>query len=440
MARRIGVRREDKNAYEARVPLTPDDAARLIEQEIEVFIQPSRIRCYSDNAYREAGATIAEDLSSCRVIIGVKEMPIDFIKREHTYIFFSHTIKGQKHNMPLLRQILNKHCTLVDYEKIVDEDGRRPVVFGPFAGMAGMLDSLWALGRRLEHEGTPNPFSDMQVAHKYGSLERAKRAVSQLGAQIAREGISAKLTPMVFGFIGYGNVSRGAQEVFDLLPHRAITPKELLVQGNGVSEARHTLYKVVFKEEDLVRRRDASKTFDLAHYYEHPEEYRSDFEQYVPLIAVLVNCVYWTPRYPRLVTKRLLKQLYAPCDPKSRMALRVIGDISCDIEGSIECTVKATDPGDPVFVWQAEDQRAVMGVKGKGPVVLAVDNLPCELPRESSRSFSNALMPFLPPIVDADYTQPIASLSLPGPIRRAVIAHHGALAPDFQYLASYLKE
>ncbi len=423
---KLGIRREDKNDWERRAPLTPEQVARLIAQGIEVVIQPSRRRAFSDEDYLQAGAQVREDLDDCRLVLAVKEIPLDFFKSGCAYMYFAHVIKGQPYNMPMLAKLIELGCTLMDYEKITDQAGKRLVFFGRHAGLAGMTDTLWALGRRLSQEGLNTPFAEVKPAHAYADLKEIKQAVGRSAERLRRDGLPEKLTPMVFGFTGYGNVSNGAQEIFDLLPHKEVQPHELEKIGS-----KESILKVVFKEEHLVRPKDLKDTFELQHYYDHPELYESDFERYLPVLTVLVNCIYWAPRYPRLVTKQALKHLWEN-HPKPR--LRVIGDITCDVEGSIECCLKCTEPGDPVFVYQPQDGQIAMGVAGRGPVVLAVDNLPCELPRESSHDFGEALMQFVPAIVRADFQADFDELDLPLPIKRAVIAHAGDLAPGFRYL------
>jgi alpha-aminoadipic semialdehyde synthase len=433
MALTLGIRREDKNVWERRVPLTPDHVRRLVEDGVPVVLQPSEIRAFSDDAYREAGAEINEDLSGCPVVLAVKEIPSSFFHPDHAYMYFAHVIKGQPYNMPMLRDLLDSGSTLIDYEKVTDDQGRRLIFLGRHAGLAGMMDSLWALGQKLKVEGFETPFAQLKQTHAYQNLDAVKQAVSAAGKQIAEDGLPPALTPMAFGFAGYGNVSQGAQEIFDLLPHQEVAPEQLHKlpkTGN-----RQKLVKAVFKEEHLVARKDPKKPFNLQEYYDHPELYEAAFDPYVPLLTVMVNCIYWAPQYPRLITKARLRALRDQTVPSR---LRVIGDISCDVEGAVECTLKCTQPGDPVFVYRVTEDDLVMGVEGEGPVVLAVDNLPCELPVESSQDFGDTLMPFIPALVQADYTLPFDKLDLPAPIKRAMIAHRGVLTPDYGYLTSHV--
>jgi hypothetical protein len=319
---------------------------------------------------------------------------------------------------------------------VTDERGRRLIFFGRYAGLSGMVDTLWALGQRLNWEGIPNPFSNLRQAYQYADLAEAKAAVSAIGRRIAQEGMPRSITPLICGFAGYGNVFRGADEIMGLLPVEEIEPHELAPVAQGTDPARNKLYKVVFKEEHTVEPISAQDRFELQDYYDRPEKYRSVFHDYLPYLTLLVNCIYWEPRYPRLVTKADLRRLYRAAKPP---VLRVIGDISCDIEGAIEATVKSTDPGDPVFVYVPIEGRAIDGVEGQGPVILAVDILPSELPRDASEYFSSVLMEYIPVIARADYSVPFEELALPPEIKQAVIVYQGELTSAYRYLERHLE-
>ena len=437
MAALVGIRREDKSRWERRTPLTPGQVSRLRNDEgLDFLVQPSDTRVHSDLEYVQAGAQIAEDLSPCSAILGIKELPLDAIDRHQTYVIFSHTIKGQPHNIPMLRRLMEQGCQVIDYERIVDEQGRRLVFFGHHAGLAGMIDTLWALGQRLAWEGIPNPFKEIRQASTYHDLDSAKAAVQKAGDVIANEGLPASLEPLVIGIAGYGNVSRGAQEILDLLPHEEVAPSRLSDLFESLRSADHRVYKVVFREEDMVEPLMSCEQFDLQRYYDHPDEFRSRFESYIPYLTVLINAIYWESRYPRLLTRKCIKQLYARGQPQ----LRVIGDISCDIEGAIECTTHCTDPEQPLFVYNPCTGDTSPGVAGKGPVILALDILPAELPRESSIAFGKALLPFVSAIARADYSTPFEDCDLPAEIRRATICYQGRLTPDYQYLEDTLYE
>jgi alpha-aminoadipic semialdehyde synthase len=435
MSVRIGIRREDKSKWERRVPIIPRHASQLQEEhDIEVWVQPSDIRVFPDHAYDRAGVPLRENLSECPVVFAVKEIPADFFNHDHTYIFFAHVIKGQPHNMPMLQSLLHKGCQLIDYEKVTDERGHRLIFFGHHAGLAGMVDTLWAFGRRLETEGIANPFSELKQMVQYDGLEEASAAVSTVGKRIAQDGIPQSITPLICGFAGYGNVFGGANEIIELLPVEEIEADQVADVAKH-SGARDVIYKVVFREEDIVEPVSSEDEFELQDYYDHPEKYRSKFDAYLPDLTLLVNCVYWEEKYPRLVTKESLKELYRGT---RQPRLRVIGDVSCDIEGAIEATVKCTEPGNPVYVYDPFEDQAIDGVAGRGPVIVAVDILPSELPREASTYFSSVLMDYVPAIAKTDYSVPFEKLDLPPEIKRAVIVYQGELTPDHRYLKEYL--
>jgi len=431
----FGIRREDKNEWERRAPFTPDAIKELkLEYGISCAVQPSPIRIFSDEEYEKAGAAIQEDISKCPIVFGIKEMPVDFFRPSKTYAFFSHTIKGQKYNMPMLKKIIELGCTLIDYEMIEDKNGKRNLFFGRSAGIAGMIDSLWALGSRLENEKIKNPFSNIKQALEYKSLNEAMESISLAGEKIKKDGLPDALAPFICGFAGYGNVSKGAQEIYGLLPVEELSPAEL---NSFVQKKQYTnkkVYKVVFREEDIAAPRDGVSPFNLNDYYQHPEKYVAKFENYVPCLTMLINAIYWDKRYPRLVTKQCLEALFKHSPPR----LRVIGDVSCDTEGAIECNLHSTTPGNPVYVYNPVKQTAEDGIAGPGVLILAVDNLPCEIARESSSEFCATFKQFVLPIIKADYSADFNDFDLPDQIKKAVIVYKGNLTPKFEYLKDFI--
>lgn len=435
MNKKIGIRHEDKYLMERRVAITPDHARKLIAEEgLKIFVEPSEKRVFTSLEYEDAGAVMAEDMGNAPVIFGVKEMPNSFFEENRTYVFFSHVIKGQAYNMPMLKKMMEKKCTLIEYEKVADDQGRRLIFFGRFAGLAGMINSLWSLGQRLRMQGVENPFSELKQSHKYHSLEEAKAQIRQVGEEITKNGLPSELSPLTIGFTGYGNVSKGAQEISDLLPTIEICPDELLGLQAKNQFSQHHVYKIVFKESDISEPKNADSVFELDHYYAYPEAYINAFEKFVPHLSVLMNCMYWDDKYPRIVSKDFLSEL----NKQGSMKLTVIGDITCDPDGSIECTHKGTYIEDPVFVYDPQSRHPKMGFEGDGILVMAVDILPSELPRDASVAFGNALFEYVKPIVQADYSQSFENLNLPAPIKKATILHHGKLTPDYQYLEEFL--
>ncbi len=436
MNAKIGIRREDKSEWERRVPLTPQTIRELREKYgLEFYVQPSPIRVFKPDEFEQAGAVVQEDLSPASIVLAVKEIPVPCFQPGKTYIFFAHVIKGQPHNMPMLRHMMKLGCNLIDYEKVTDEHGRRLIFFGWHAGVVGMIESLWALGQRLAWEGIPNPFEDIRHTFTYSHLELARQAVRAAGERIKTEGVPEAIAPLIIGVAGYGNVGRGIQDILKELPTLEIQPSELARVATAPAARRDVIYRVLFKEEHSVEPISPEVHFELQDYYHHPEKYRSCFEPYVPYLTVLMNSNYWDARYPRLVTKAYIRELFGGAQPPR---LRVIGDASCDLEGGIECTVKSTDPGDPVYVYDPETGETTMGVAGRGPVIMAVDILPSELPREASEYFSGILAPFIPAIAQADFSKPFEELDLPPEIKRAVILYHGELTPDYKYIEKFL--
>jgi saccharopine dehydrogenase (NAD+, L-lysine forming) len=431
----IGIRHEDKYVMERRVPVVPAHMKKLIENHgLQFCVQSSPKRIFTDSEYREAGAKVKENLCDCPVIFGVKEIPESFFEEGKTYVFFSHVIKGQSYNMPMLKKMMELKCNLIDYEKVEDEMKRRLIFFGRFAGLAGMINTLWSFGQRYKELGIKTPFEIIRQSHTYNSLDDARSDISKAGMEIAKYGLPEELSPFIVAVTGYGNVSNGAQEIFNLLPVKEIAPEDIPVIAQQKDLPRNVLYRAVFKEKDLAKRKDGS-TFDLEHYYAHPEMYDDRFAQYIPFLNGIVNGMYWDTRYPRIVTKAYLKQHFASENPR----LAVIGDITCDPDGSIECTHKGTEIEDPVFVYHPDKESYTMGFKGEGVLVMPVDILPSELPREASEAFSSALRGFVPAIANADFSVSFDELVLPSPIKKATILLRGELTPEYTYIQQYLK-
>jgi len=431
----IGIRRETIDEFEKRAPLIPKQVERLVEHfGLRVIVEPSSRRVFSDADYTAAGAEISADLTPCGIIFGVKEIPVDELHGKGVYCFFSHTIKAQRYNMPMLRHIIDSQATLLDYELVTNDYGRRLIFFGDYAGYAGMIDTLWALGQRLDWEGVPNPFSNLKPAHEYASLEEAESSVREVGRQIQMEGLPKAICPFVCLFTGSGQVSHGARHIYNLLPTVKLLPDDIVTFRDSGAWSDRAVYGAVLTRPHLYRRYDGGG-FDRDDFEANPKQYVGALEPYLHQAQLLINAIYWSPRYPRLVTRDFVRDYYHNGGP-----LRVIGDISCDIGGSIEITLKATTSGNPVFVYDVDRESAEDGVTGNGPVVLSVDKLPSELPREASESFGAALMPFIMDLARADFGVEYNQLEIPAPFKRAVIAHDGKLTDNFRYLGEYLLE
>ncbi len=435
MARNVlGIRAETKNRWERRAPLAPGHVAQLVRNHgMRILVEPSPLRVFPLEEYLAAGAEAAGDLSGCRVILGVKEIPPAALLGHRTYLYFAHVIKGQPENMPALARHLELGNTLVDYERVTDAQGRRLIFFSRHAGYAGALDGLWALGRRLAAEGLHTPLAEIRRALEYTNLDEALRHLTEVGNRIRRHGLPGELGPLVLGVMGAGSVAQGIWEVISRLPLERVEPEELPGLAKDTDRPANLVYAVTFRRHHRLARPDGG--FDAGELAAHPERYRSIMDRWLPHLHLLFNAVYWEPGQPRLVGRDHLRALLADGRPR----LRVLADITCDIDGSIEATVRATDPGDPTYVYDPETGEATRGLEGRGFVVLAVDNLPCELPAEATRHFGDQLVRFLPAVARCDWELPLEELEVPGEIRRAVIVHRGRLTPDYRYLAGPLE-
>ncbi|KAJ1915090.1 hypothetical protein IWQ60_008570 [Tieghemiomyces parasiticus] len=428
----IGIRREDKNRWERRVALIPDDVSKLIrETGVRVLVQPSNNRIFPNAAFEKAGATVQEDLSEADVILGIKEIPRDLLLPNKTYVLFSHTHKGQPYNQPTLQAVLDRHIRLIDYELITDPTThRRTVLFGRQAGLAGAIDCLHGLGRRLLALGYHTPFLFTGMAHNYPGLTSARRALTEeIAHLITRDGLPADLGPLTFTVAGSGHVAKGALEILELLPHRFVTAAELghLVSQKRVSH-RH-IYIVKLRPEDYLVAKDGAK-FSKERYYAKPEEFVSQFhDKIAPYTSVLVNGLYWTEKQPRLLTKQQLRHLQS--DPQYRYRMLAVADIGCDIEGPLEFMSHFSSIDEPFYYYDAVRDREHVNESEPGVQILGVENLPAELPLESSRFFSHSLMPLMPELIRGNYDHTI--------LRNATIAADGQLLARHSHLAAGLK-
>jgi saccharopine dehydrogenase (NAD+, L-lysine-forming) len=434
----LGIVRETKNEWERRVPLIPADIKELIDNlAAEIVIQPSKNRIFSDQEFGASGAGVKEDLTDCDLILGIKEVRIaDLIPRK-TYVYFSHTIKGQSYNMPMLQKLLDLQCTLIDYERMVDENNQRLIYFSYHAGVAGTIESLWAFGQRLAWEKIRSPFTSIKQALTYRDQAAAETAFAALGNEIKTRGLPAAIAPLVIGITGYGNVSRGVQHMLDLLPLDKITPAELPGLHQREKGRNDRIYQVIFKEEDMVAPLTAERPFDLQDYYRHPQNYRADFQKYLPELDILINASFWDSVYPRHVSKEGLHMLFSQAE---KPRLRVIGDISCDVDGGIQCTARVTDPGNPVYVYDPQTDKIEDGFAGQGPVIMAVDNLPSELPKDASVYFSSVLKTLVPDLLKTDWNGPFHKLALPYALKTAIIVYQGHLTEAYQYLKDFIRK
>lgn len=436
----VGIFSESSNIWERRAPLTPAHCARLLHSGKgrngvqRIIVQPSTRRIYHDFQYEDVGCEVSDDLTECGLILGVKQPKLEMIFPDRAYAFFSHTHKAQKENMPLLDKILSQNATLYDYELIVGDNGKRLLAFGKFAGRAGLIDFLHGLGKRYLNLGYSTPFLSLGASHMYPSLAAAKAAVIAVGEEIATQGLPLGLSPIVFVFVGTGNVSQGAQEIFKLLPHSFVDASMLPEIVKQVGDLAHhsPLRKRVFKvygcvvtSQDFVEPKDPTKTFDKVDYYAHPDNYNPVFhERIAPYASIIVNCMYWENRFPRLVTTKQMQEL-----AKNGCPLVGVSDITCDIGGSIEFVNQLTTIEKPFFRYNPFTDSYHDDMDGDGLICLAVDILPTEFSRESSQHFGDILSQF---VGNLAWSKNLTEL--PSHLQRACIAHGGVLTPLYEYI------
>jgi alpha-aminoadipic semialdehyde synthase len=436
----IGIRRENKNKWERRVALIPEFCKKLIEKGIKIIVQPSKLRCFTDKQYKEVGCEINEDLSQAKVILGVKEIPLDFLLENKTFFFFSHTLKGQPQNMPVLRELLKKHIRLVDYEciKEIHEDqkqAQRLVAFGRFAGLAGTIDFLQGLGEFLLHKNLCTPFMHVGSSYMFPSVEEAKKAISNISNMIKHKLFPSELCPFVIGLSGTGRVANGAKEILTLLPHEFVDADELEEIFKDKSKARRDIVYITIIESKHMYRNIETNLFDKKEFYSKPDLYKSIFApKFVPYLSILIHCIYWDPKSPRILT---FDEAY-DLSKAGKFRLMGVSDITCDLDGSIEIFQKLTTIEDPFYTYDPllrnfEDDFEK--ITPHSMLYHGVDHLPAEFPIDSSNYFSEKLYPFLEKVVEAKYPLDIEECSdLPKEIFNACETCNGKLTPKFDYL------
>lgn len=446
----IGILREAINKKgEMRVALTPAYTADMIKKGYRLIVQPAKNpetgeikRAFEDKEYLEAGAEINEDLSGAEVIFGLKEIPVKRILPEKTYFLFSHTYKGQLKNREMLKAFIDLRTTVIDYELVRNENNHRLITaFTYNAGYAGMVDTLWALGQRLNVKGIENPFENIPQAIEGEDLQSIKDLIKETGKKIIEEGTPDEIPPVIVCFLGKGKTSSGAQQILDLLPVREIAPDQLEeVFHNG---SRNKVYKLILTINEMYRLK-AGEGIDMEaymklnkkqkrqHYLLNPEFYETNLDKVLPYISVLMNCILWDPKYPRALPKSLMKENF-----KKNRNLIAIGDITCDPNGSVEFSME-TWIDDPVYVYNPLSETIRMGFEGEGIAVMSVTNLPCEFSGDASRQFSKDLSPFLDAVISADYRGSLENSGLPPEIKKAVLIWKGSFTDDFFYMNNYI--
>ncbi|XP_075154034.1 lysine ketoglutarate reductase/saccharopine dehydrogenase [Haematobia irritans] len=438
----IAIRREDQSVWERRAALGPTHVQKLVKQGVKVIVQPSNRRAYPMQAYLQSGAIIQEDISEASVIFGVKQVPIDALIPGKTYCFFSHTIKAQESNMPLLDAILEKKIRLIDYERIIDENGVRQVAFGKYAGVAGMVNILHGIGLRLLALGHHTPFMHIGPPHNYRNSSMARQAIRDCGYEIALGMMPKSIGPLTFVFTGSGNVSQGAQEVFQELPIEYVPPEMLRKVAEHGSQNK--LYGCEVSRSDHLERREGGG-FDAKEYDEFPERYISTFSTKIaPYASVIVNGIYWAVGSPKLMSipdaKNLLRPANTPWLPTSKGSpslphrMLAICDISADPGGSIEFMNECTTIDTPFCLYDADRNKDTKSFKGPGVLVCSIDNMPTQMPREATDMFGELLTPFVSDIIKSDAKKSLEQEDFSYPIKSAIIASNGKLTENYEYI------
>lgn len=396
---KIGIIKEGKIPIDRRVPLTPQQAKQLKEDfNVEVLVQSSDIRCFSDDDYRNAGLPVVDSVNECDIILGVKEVPIEKLVPNKTHFFFSHTIKKQDYNRDLLRAILDKKIRLIDWETLTNENGNRIIAFGRWAGIVGAYNGLWTYGKRY------NLF-DLRRANECFDYEDLKKEFQKIN-----------LPNIKIALTGGGRVTKGAMEVLHGAGISHVTPHDFLTER---------FEEPVFTQlnsRDYNKHKDGGE-FHRNEFYSNPEQYEGDFLKYAKVTDLLIACAYWDPAAPVLFNREDIL--------RDDFNIHIIADITCDIEGSIPSTKKPSTIDDPIYDYNPSDDQMEQALTDEGNItVMAVDNLPCELPRDASESFGNELLDnVIPHLLGNDEKDIISG---------ATITREGALTERYSYLQDYV--
>lgn len=397
---KLGIIKEGKIPLDKRVPFTPAQAGELENKfaALTVYCQSSNIRCFKDEEYIQHGVKVNERVDDCDILMGVKEVPIDELIPNKTYFFFSHTIKQQPYNRKLLQAVLEKNIRLIDYEILTDAEDHRIVAFGRYAGIVGAYNAIWTYGKRYHLFNT-------RRAHECFDLDDLKTEFGKIN-----------LPPVKIALTGGGRVAKGAIEALIGMNIRRVTADEFLSQHFDVP-----VY-CQLNTRDYNLPKDGGE-FIRSDFYKNPENYDGDFLKYTRVADMLIAGAYWDPKAPVLFTREDIM--------KPSFRLRVIADITCDIDGSIPATKKPCTIEAPIYDYNPSEDKVESPLTDEANLtVMAVDNLPCELPRNSSEDFGGELITHVLPHLLGDDRE--------GIIRRATITDKGSLTKRFSYLENYL--
>ncbi|SHJ92931.1 Alanine dehydrogenase [Reichenbachiella agariperforans] len=398
---KIGILKEGKIPVDRRVAITPEQAKKIQEThpEVSLVCAHSDIRCFSDQDYIDLNIPLTDDVSDCDILFGVKEVPIAALIPNKTYFFFSHTIKKQAYNRTLLQTILDKNITLIDYETLTNTDGQRIIAFGRYAGIVGAYNALWTYGKRY------NLF-DIRRAHECFDLDDLKTEFNLI-----------KLPKIKIVITGGGRVAKGAMEIMNQVGIRRVSPHQFITQLFD-----EPVY-CQLNNRDYHKHKNEDKVFNRAEFFQSPEDFESDFAPYAQVADILIACAFWNPKAPVLFTREDMTQ--------RNFSIKVIADVTCDIEGSIPSTLQPATIDDPIYDYDPTQGILAPPLSDEGNVtVMAVDNLPCELPRNASTDFGKELLNnVLPNLIGEDKG---------GIIERATIAKGGHLTEKYSYLQDYV--
>ncbi len=398
----IGVIREGKVPPDKRVPLTPKQC-KLLETRypnVKVIVQPSEVRAYKDQDYLNEGLTMSEDLSGCDLILGVKEVNIEDLIPGKRFMFFSHTIKKQPYNRDLLQAIIDKNIQLIDYEVLKDKSNKRIIGFGRYAGIVGCYNGLLTFG----------------LKHNLYSLKPANQCKDRKEVEEELKKVSLP-SNMKLVLTGFGRVGRGAREILDLLSIKEVSPDEFIAQEFDGPVYTH------LDVEDYYERRDG-EAFVKGHFYTNPEEYKCTFNRFLSHADMYIPCHYWSDKADYIITRDNLKA--------SDVRLSVVADISCDIDCAVACTIRPSKISDPIYGYNPQTESEDDFMKEGVIAVMAVDNLPCELPLDASEDFGSELLKeVFPALLGEDEDNIIG--------RGSETTLQGTLTEHFMYLEDYLE-
>lgn len=395
----IGLIREGRVPPDKRVPFTPLQAEEIVQRYPNVILlaQSSPVRCFKDAEYAELNIPVVSTVNDCDILMGIKEVQIPDLIANKTYLFFSHTLKKQPHNKKLLQEILRKKIRLIDYEALKDIQGNRLVAFGRFAGIVGAYNGILTYGKRF------NLFN-LRRAHECFDINDLKLEIRKF-----------QLPPIKIVLTGAGRVAKGAMETLDTAGIRKVSPAEFL--GKNFEEP---VYVQLGSADYHVRKEGGH--FNRDEFHREPGRYRSTFSEFTKVTDLLLAGAFWNPAAPVLFTEADMRE--------AGFRIKVIADITCDINGSVPSTKQATSIDDPLYDYDPQTGKLHPPMSDPSYVtVMAIDNLPCELPRSASEEFGHDLIDRI--------LRPLLVEDPEGVIARATIADKGELTSHFAYLRDY---